>query len=437
MMELLSIREIHESLPPQFYSSAFAKCLESDIKAFTANFPPCVAARSTSDLERLRLVVPEGFVLQPYQEIVSWDEDVHYTIQRASHVIILTEAKQLLPQPVASLLEWAHAERVPVVFLVEGLGRMRDPDVYLAQAEGPVRDILRTCSHRLFGIGDSRYSGPSLEDACRMSADLSDRSAALRLASVRRDQLARWIDSKLAQCIAVTKARSQEVSLARESRNGMVVLATSTVMAWVEMISEYQDCIRTLHLEQIIDRVLVEERGLKAVSRFLALLTEQLRKSSRASGKVVHQCLEENARLFLAGLRADRARLEVVHSQSFPSEDLSEAVTNIDPDLLYVELERVVGDLENQLCETVSSDTLLVQIVEFLSHHSLSNDAKMSVKPPKGQRLGEAGGSDTQKGNKFVMGDELAIVLRSLPNQALRSRMLSAGNKVIEDLSMA
>lgn len=431
MSPLGAVQERHAALPADLRSRELSRVLADDLAAAAAGFPACAVARTAEARGALLAQIPGAAALEPYQAVGDWEPEVRGAVQRARLLVVLTTAKQLLPQQIATLLGWAAEDGVPVALLVEGAGRIRDPARHLSDAVQTVASTWRLGAHAVIGLGDARHAGPTLQAAVEQALALAAADVEERLARLRQADLTRWLTGVVAEAGKAARSRSADVGLARDSRVGMEVLGSAAARDWSERLSAFHDCVRRLDPEALADRALLEASGVPAVKLFLERLRDQLQKDARQAGKALEKELDEARRAFLSSVRSDLARLVAAHLERHPREAQDNARGDVKKDALQPELKQAIADVERRLEEAVQPDALLVRVAEFVDARARATTAPAKRRPPRPKE----GAGDEEAGGGIK--DGIATVLRNVPGQVIRGHMVRTGHRVVAELSAA
>jgi len=146
--------------------------IEQDIKAQSRGYYLVLLAHNARVLSKLQNASDRLFTefslmpYEPYQMKKNWVSEDLRNLERALSAIVVTNAHQLISQSLQELLSLIGKYDIYVNVLVINMRRISKLNEFEAIAYSEFAKLLSPKNFKIQFIGDSRYSGPTLEIAC-------------------------------------------------------------------------------------------------------------------------------------------------------------------------------------------------------------------------------------------------------------------------------
>lgn len=273
-----------EQLPELDCLRELLEVLTVDIAAAHAGFSPCLVAPDTSSLADLQKVFPAAQTLLPFNKVVEWTLSDQLLLERANILIAATTARQLLPNVLIDAMNAAAKAGTPVALLVRGMDRIGAPKAVAAGVGKQLDEVLPNTRKTHICLGDSRYPGPSLEEAATrilMLQDLPEKDKAL--ASLRAKQAQDALIIEFDKIKEESDHLREHISLNQQQEHVSMTLAKATASVWLDYFYLFEKVFSTIVPKGIISEAKQEYSEQALVQATAEYLREHVARSLKST----------------------------------------------------------------------------------------------------------------------------------------------------------
>jgi hypothetical protein len=179
----------------------------------------------------------------PYRAVLDWHTAISTQLMRCTFLIALTTGRQFMPQALFDLVDAACCVQVPVLLLVDGLGRSRDPAALRQALALEVARLFSSAELAVSFLSDRSFPGETLHSALASfmkdieeNIEQIERLRAERLFSNRRCAASVLLRTEEKRLQSERNAMRVAESKAGDYREILVTTADAIVASWSDAL---------------------------------------------------------------------------------------------------------------------------------------------------------------------------------------------------------